>query len=728
MAYTVLSEQKPNKSKINNLESAVIRFIRNSCTDLRFDKEKTDIQSYEGTSLKKNQIPYNMQMDIDRLCLENAVKRFLNTGKKEDAFDVYYCYIEMFMGGYDKTRRMIELLSEFEENGSGLLMKHRDHYSHSVYVFLLGLAIYETNEKYQEEYVKFYKKKNEFGEDGVDAENDAEVAGHFLKYWGLASLFHDIGYPFELPFEQVCSYFEVQKEDREGKPYLAYKDLDVLTKLDDKAVMAVNSGKVYEGESFSSTNELFARALNHRLGEFYSSATKEQMLLDLQKKPTEPNKYNYFMDHGYFSATVLFKKLFGEDGCEIKKVTQAHLDALTAILMHNSLYKFCIAKYKGKNNTPFKVGIHPLAYMLMLCDELQCWDRTAYGRNSRTQIHPMDCRFDFSNNKIKATYMFDKEGLGKINEFKDKYLEWCLTERKNEPIEEEFIETYKNISPNEDEEEIKKAYKKAREKWEKSIPELKSYSGMYISNIDCVSTLKDIQSIVDLSDASVMQLSIDTGIVNRSTLNRAGYLSSANFLNLYNFAAILNGRWSYAYDEEWKQARATGTEEKYFEAKKEEFMKDFNKLSLEYKLSNINQAKAFDYYLHQINCFYSDREVNFEMLEQFTEQELQIIGPLEHRRWLQEHYEMGWGYISDEDLKQEAADKFDEDVKKARENVRKHQDMIPNYKFSGEVSDAQALENYNNLGKEEQDKDTAPMECMLTMLKMFDGLRIYRLK
>ncbi len=30
---------------------------------------------------------------------------------------------------------MIELLSEYEANGSGLLMKHRDHYSHSVYVF-----------------------------------------------------------------------------------------------------------------------------------------------------------------------------------------------------------------------------------------------------------------------------------------------------------------------------------------------------------------------------------------------------------------------------------------------------------------------------------------------------------------------------------------------------------------------------------------------------------------
>ena len=80
-----------------------------------------------------------MEMDIDRLCLENAIHNFLKTGKKEDAFNVYYSYLYMFVGEYEKTRRMIELLSEFEMKGSELLMKHRDHYVHSVYVFVLEL-------------------------------------------------------------------------------------------------------------------------------------------------------------------------------------------------------------------------------------------------------------------------------------------------------------------------------------------------------------------------------------------------------------------------------------------------------------------------------------------------------------------------------------------------------------------------------------------------------------
>ena len=117
------------------------------------------------------------------------------------------------------------------------------------------------------------------------------------------------------------------------------------------------------------------------------------MLAFLVGKPTQPDKFNHFMDHAYFSATVLFKKLFSEMQLDINS---AHLDALTAILMHNSLYKFCIAHYKSDKNKPFKAKLHPLAYMLMLCDELQCWDRTAYGRNSKKELHPMGCTYDLS--------------------------------------------------------------------------------------------------------------------------------------------------------------------------------------------------------------------------------------------------------------------------------------------------------------------------------------------
>ena len=118
--------------------------------------------------------------------------------------------------------------------------------------------------------------------------------------------------------------------------------------------------------------------------------------------------------------------------------------------------------------------------------------------------------------------------------------------------------------------------------------------------------------------------------------------------------------------------------------------------------------------MNEIDCFYTDKAVENELLEGFTEEEAVRIGILEHRRWLQEHYDMGWSYGSPE--------------KQKRELVRLHWDMIPGRDSEdGEVSLEEAKKNYYRLDKEEQDKDIEPMECMLAMLRVFDGVRIYRL-
>lgn len=670
MSYTKI--ENPIKS-INcsdaSFEGAALNFIRESCEGLRFNDEKTkeekDKNEFLGTSLKAGQIPYDMQMDVDRLCLENALGRFLKSGKKEDAFDVYFCYLEMFVGNYGETRRMIELLSEFEANGSGLLMKHRDHYSHSVYVFALGLAIYYSNSVYRKAYAEYY---------GFTPDREREAAHHYLEYWGLASLFHDIGYPFELPFEEVCSYFEVDGIDRKARPYIAYRKLGDFIALSKSVFSDIN--KIYPGNNFETINELYAHVLTEKLGSAYRFNEK-QMLSFLDNKPVKPNKFGHFMDHAYFSSVVLFKKLFAETGCELKK---PHLDALTAILMHNSLYKFCIANYKGKENIPFKPELHPLAYMLMLCDELQCWDRTAYGRNSKLELHPMSCEFDLSGNSIKAKYIFDKNESAKINSFKDKHAQW---EKDNSG---------------------------KIDKDKKNEPKLKAYSGMIEKN-GTSEFLSDIRKIVDLSG---INLSVEIDFDDAKHAGSRNYLSSSNFLNLYNFAVVLNGRWSSG---EWKSARALGREEEYLsnEDNIKKFIDMFSGLSLEYKLSNINQAKAFAEYLDAINCFYTDKQVDFKMVEEFTQEDILTIGVLEHKRWLTEHYDMGWTFGNPEESE--------------RDLLRQHKDMIPGFDVTKEeVTDEKAKENYKRLNKAEQNKDTEPMECMLAMLRMFDGLRVYRLK
>ena len=642
----------------NDLKSAALRFLHDRCEGLRFSEEKEREEAatgrYLGTSIRPNQIPYNMQMDIDRLCLERELEHFIDSGVAEDAYTVYYCYLEMFMGKYGRSSKMIELLSEFESNASSLLMKHRDHYSHSVYVFALGLAIYETNERFRSTFQKFY---------GFEPNRDGhKAAAFFLEFWGLTSLFHDIGYPFEIPFEQVMAYFEVDRKRRgDGTLFLAYHDLDCLSHMDETA--AAHFEHLFH-RPFGSVEQLLAFGIAKRLGEAYQ-VTEEYLYNTIRTKPTDPNRFGYFMDHAYFSATRLYQELVEERGAEA--LTEAHVDALTAIMLHNSLYKFAIAFYKSdeKRKPSLRAELHPLAYLLMLCDELQCWDRTAYGRNSRTELQPMDAEFDFGRGAIHALYCFDADESEKIGEYEARYRAWVKSGSTEKP------------------------------------PRLKAYSDMAEKE---QRFRTDIEKIVDLSD---YPLTVTTFMRTVDRKSKHTYLSGSSFLHMYDFAVALNGRYQYEGAESGVSA--------------EELERDFDAMSLEYKLTNINQVKGFSKYLNAIGCFYTDRPVDFEMLRAFSDEQYAVFAPMEHARWIFEHKAMGWlGGNAYETV--ELQDDTKENRRALREQMRQHKLCL-----NGNFGELEIAKHYLSLPAEDRSKDWKPFNSMLKLIRKFDGLRIYKL-
>ena len=649
-----------------DLKSAALRFLHERCEELKFDaaveKIENETGTLKGTSIKPNQIPYNMQMDINRLCLEKSLERFIESGVAEDAYDVYYCYLEIFFGHYGKSKKMVELLSEFESNGSSLLMKHRDHYSHSVYVFTLGLAIYETNSTYRRKFREFY---------GIDPDGgkqeETKAANLFLEFWGLTSLFHDIGYPFELPFEQVISYFEVNKQERgKGSLYIAYHDMDALTKLGDAAKKQF---RTLYGKDFDSITEILAYDIAGKLGEKYG-ITEEGMRDVLSRKPTQPNDFGYFMDHAFFSSCRLYREM--EEFIGITGITAMHVDALSAIMLHNSLFKFSISFYKAKDKnkrkSPLRMEDHPLAYMLMLCDELQCWDRTAYGRNSRTELHPMAVDFDFSGNAIHACYYYDNAEREKIDEFRKAYKAWETGGEQGD------------------------------------APRLKAYSDMAEKEQRFTS---DIEKIVDTAD---IPLHIVPDTKRNDRKNKHIFLSSSNFLHLYDFAVALHGR---------NKAEDTPVQE---------LEQQFEALSLEYQLSTLNRAKNFSRYLDAVNCFYTDKPVDYEMVTEFTPEQAAVFAPLEHERWIRDHQMMGWVYGKDYEtlpLPEDVA--FNSPEGKALRQARREQMRCHKLAMDGTVTTEEIRDHYFTLSEEDQDKDWKPFNSMLRLLKKFDGLRIYRL-
>jgi len=138
--------------------------------------------------------------------LRQAINEFLESETKQSALAVY----DAFFGSYRITlggasNRFIDLLDvlrSYEENAGTLVDQQRDHYIHSVNVFILGLCIYIQNAKFRAafdvanlnkiDYPKLYDTQHE----------------EFFYRWGIASLFHDVGYPIEIIGKQLKKFLE----------------------------------------------------------------------------------------------------------------------------------------------------------------------------------------------------------------------------------------------------------------------------------------------------------------------------------------------------------------------------------------------------------------------------------------------------------------------------------------------------------------------------------------
>ncbi len=540
----------------------------------------------------------------DLRCFQNSVKSFLNSGKKDDAFTVYYCFSEIFKlfgRGYDNTQKLLETLSDHEYHTGELLSKHRDHYSHSVYVFSLGLAIYANDGKFRKEFNAFY------------AINEDEPYT-FLRLWGLVALFHDIGYPFQLVHEQIKNYLEelwinnksLSKDDVKSLkaclPYISYGNMDSFLKIE-TGISKKLEEQLQCKRRIASINELLAYGIEKREGYDY------KLLID--KLKTRVVKQPNFMDHGYFSAVILLKRLFeNPQFC----LDMPLLDVLTAILLHNNLNKYDI-----DNAHRITLREHPLSYLLILCDELQSWDRRAYGKNSKRKPIAWDVEFEIAGNTIKATYYF---------------------ENKNE--------NYDNIK-----------------------------NGAFVG---------DIQKFID-SDL-ILNVFADTKIKDKK-LN--AYASDDNFINLCDFAKAIHAN----YDEHCDKNDI------------EHINTDFASLPLEFKVSNIEQAKSYSYKLELINCLYSSKDLDYPIVENFNvnttgEADADNVGLLcreEHVRWVREKLSLGWKYGVDYKSTEE------------RNAKRIHKDIVP----------------YELLSPKEQSKDRLMINNIIPLLKQVgNGIKIYQ--
>ena len=693
-----------SSGKENTLRWCALTFLREDCQGLRFDpaaggvartkRDRSNVVAVKdniGKSYCKNQIPYHMQMDLDRLCLERTLGDFLEMGTAQKAYLVFFCYLEMYWGKDSaQPRGMIELLSAFEQNASTLLYSHRDHFVHSVYVFAMGLAIYQQSEVYRKKYMD---------RNGFQPAQRREAAHHFLKYWGFTALLHDLGYPFEVAYCQINDYYKKQSIPSFYISYLKGKKgpansleesyaplyqalfrstvpvdpdpskkrlLRFTSRLLTRARARVN--KTTPKPSEIAVNDVFADALTQRLYQSHHECPDYEEYREKEHRYDTEDTYSAYlkacldgklsdpehMDHAYFSAYLLLHQLWNPGQ---KKYPTDYLDALTAILLHNSLFKYTIMKdVQIRTDYPkMSIDVHPLAFLLMLCDELQCWNRFGYGKKTKTENHPIDCELTFKDNQITAKYIFDQRfETDPINKKTGTYRKFCGSSSPY-PFEEEL--------------------------------------GKLLA-----------LNIMSTDDAS-LTLNVETPAF-RGCAEQRDTLSHSSFLDLFRIATLINAEYrtrdeTYTeYHETEARSEITFTEQKRMEY--------FDQLSLEYKLSNLYQVQRYAENLEKNGMFFTDRPVAYQKAEIFNKEILEKIGKQKHDDWAKEKEAMGWRHGKD----YHASDLLDTEVNDRRERLREHQYIdCP----------------FDQLSEADKVKDTNPIKQQREYMERYFDIYVYKL-
>lgn len=316
--------------------------------------------------------------------MREALQAFAAKGTKQTAGEVYETFLDCYkhtLSGDDNFVDLLDILRGYEENAALLIDKQRDHYVHSVNVFLLGIRIYQNSENFRKATAQFLGQKGELSFSGVQEE--------FFFRWGMAALFHDIGYPVEITNNQLRKFIRtvLADEKRDAEPYIGYHKEDCLTELpcrDQKLNFTAMLSR-----HIADTLDVREDLLENTLAGFVA---------DMQS--------NGHVDHGYYSALALLQHygfMAEGDDASAKIYREAVLDAASAILLHN-YYKHVLQKPPFAL-PPLSAERHPIGYLLILCDELQEWNRQAYGIEDKKKVHAADCKIRMDAGCLKVHYV-----------------------------------------------------------------------------------------------------------------------------------------------------------------------------------------------------------------------------------------------------------------------------------------------------------------------------------
>lgn len=535
--------------------------------------------------------------------LEAGIDVFLETENAYNAYEIYQTFFMIYQitaeNKSDKVTEnsivnepntlldLVRIMKKYEENTGDLIEKQRDHFIHSVNVFLLGLAIYSQNKSYREAfelyvtnspYKKYYRIDGKFSHE------------EFLYRWGVAALFHDIGYPVEIIGKQLNKFINDGVKSISSTysadtaiDFKDFNEFNTIVKLDPN--FADEYTKNYPKAKFLN---LFKPTdiMANKIAIDFDSVDVNQVVKHLDNFVNIMGE-NGFIDHGFFSAILVLNSY----GYLIQKYAKNHdfffypiVDSATAILLHN-YYRNVLQK------DPFKLpALHPikspLAYLLILCDELQEWNRRPFGIKDKKRSHVNDLELTITDDKLEVDYIVKSGSMG--------------------------------LGFSEDKEELLKHVL--------SIPSIFERG---------FSIFTDVQQ-----DNNILREIVKSEIQAPNTLLR----------NVENLAFQIHQQYIDTTTAQYEEKKAKGelddqTKEKY------ENLTDFVGLSSHLKIANIRQARSIPKKLNMIGCELANLSDKREAITEFSEDEVIDLAMYEHDEWCEEKISQGWTYgeVRDDD-------------------------------------------------------------------------------
>lgn len=528
--------------------------------------------------------------------LKAGIDLFLEHENSYNAFEIYRTFFMIYqITAEDKSKKddspitlvkepntlldLVKTMKKYEESTGDLIDKQRDHVIHSVNVFLLGLAIYAQNYKYRE-YFKAYVLKSPYTK-YYRLENGDFSNEEFLYRWGVAALFHDIGYPVEIIGKQLKKF--INDGVRSISPtysadtaidFKDFNEFNTIVKFDHD--FADEFTKIYPDAKFLN---LFKPTdiIAHKIATDFDSIDVNDVIKHLDNFVYYMGDLG-FIDHGFFSCILVLNSY----GYLIQKYAKNHdfffypiVDSASAILLHN-YYRNVL------QNDPFNLNqLHPvqspLAFLLILCDELQEWSRQPLGIKDKQKGHVNGFELIIDDDVLDIKYIGKSGYLGK-GFSKDK------RELLNKVLSVESVFEY-NLRIRT---EVKKHFAAGSD---------------------------------------------DNDIQGPDFLLR----------NVENLAVLIHEYYNDTIRKEYQDAVDNGNVSEELQ-KKYDDIKSYEELSPQLKIANIRQARSIPTKLNMIGCELANEDDERPAITEFSDDEVEDLAIFEHDEWCKEKEGTGWTY------------------------------------------------------------------------------------